>query len=127
MLFAPTHSSIQSYKPQFKSHLFFTKNLHTNSINLNSTTIPSIKRITTVQFNDSTRTANQPVITLTSFSTTNLPPNPNNSTFPATSSGVSTPLTTSPQIPTFDDIDNKILSKYVIAPLTTKAADLKGL
>ena len=98
----------------------------------------SKKRITRVRFNDSSRpanlhfspssssrTPNQPVILPSSSRIANPSPTPTTTISPALSSGVSTPLTPSPQLPTFDNIVNKIFSKSLIAALTSKDAVLK--
>ena len=53
------------------------------------------------------------------------PPIPTTPISPALSSNVSTPVTPSPQITTFDNIVNKIVSKSLNAALTSKDAVLK--
>ena len=99
--------------------------------------MPSKKRITRVRFTDSSRTLNQPSTPPTTSRAANQRSNsPSDTrtasstqittpTSPALSSNVSTPLTPSPQIPTFDHIVNKIFSKSLIASLTSKDAVLK--
>ena len=99
--------------------------------------MPSKKRITRVRVNGASRTANQPSTSQnTTRPATQRSNSPNNTraasspqittpTSPALSSNVSTSLTPSPQIPTFDHIVNKILSKSLIASLTSKDTDLK--
>ena len=97
----------------------------------------SKKRITRVRYTGSSRTSNPPPTPLNSSCASNQPlnspsatrtANPTPITTPPSlflSSNVITPLTLSPQIPTFDKIVNKIFSKSLIASLTSKHAVLK--
>ena len=99
--------------------------------------MPSKKRITCVRFNDSYRTANQqsnlPDNTRIASQRPNLLNNNRGAsplqittpTSPTHSSDVSTPLTPSPHVPTFDFILSKIFNKSLIASLTSKDAVLK--
>ena len=98
--------------------------------------MPSKKRITRVRSNDVSRTSNQlnsnqkttrPAVhrsSLPSNSRTASSPQITTPTSPALSSNVNTPLTPSPQVPTFDYIVTKFFSKSLIASLTTKTAVL---
>ena len=85
--------------------------------------MPPKERIKRVRFTDASRPANPSSTPLTSSCATNQPQSfpcatptanltPNTTpTFPALSSNISTPLTLSPQTPTFDIIINKIFSR----------------
>ena len=112
--------------------------------------MPSKNIITRVQFNDTSRAADQPSnsdnVTRTASTRSNSTSTPrtanqrpqNISTPPATSmahnitptspthsSNASTPLTPSPHVPTFEYIVSKIFNKTLIASLTSKDAVLK--
>ena len=110
----------------------------------------SKKRITRVRFNGASQSANSPSTSTTSSRAPNqatnsanairaanqplTPPNATRAansrlnlspTSPALSSNLSTPLTPSPQVPTFDHIISKMFSKLLIASLARKNAVLK--
>ena len=99
--------------------------------------MPSKKRITRVRFDDASRTTNQHLtFPATSRSASQRPDSPSNTraassiqittpTSPALSSKISIHPTPSPQFPTFDYIVNRIISKSLIASLTSKDAVLK--
>ena len=120
-----------------------------NYINKISNIKPSKKRITRVNFNDASRTANQPSLSQNTTRPTSQRSNSLNDsgaanqrnepsidtraassppittpTSPAHSSNASTPLTPSPHVPKFENIVSKILHHY-IASLTRKEAVLK--
>ena len=128
----------------------FKRNLDINHMNKIKYNIPSKKRITRIRFTDPSRTKNPTSTYATSSRYADQPPNsvgatcaanqPSNSpsatraanptlistpTSTALSSNISIPLTTSPPIPTFDHIFNKIFSKSQIASLSSKDAVLK--
>ena len=143
MLFASSHSTIQSctfnstnsYSPKSSSEI--------NYINKISNIMPSKNRITRARFNDASRTANQPSSSQTTCPTSqrsnlsndsraanqrNEPSNDTRAassppittpTSPAHSSNASTPLTPSPHVPKFECIISKIFNKSLIASLTT--------
>ena len=121
-----------------------------NYINKITNIMPSKKRITRVRFSDASRTANQqssnqnakgpasqrpnsPGISRTASQRQELSNNTHAAssptittpTSPAHSSNASTPLTTSPHVPTFEYIVSKIFNKSLIASLTSKDAVLK--
>ena len=150
VLFALNHSANHlTSSPSTK----FSKLNHKVDINhINTTTykMSSKKRITRVRFNDASQSAISLSTSVTSFRAANqatnsanatraanqqlTPPNAiraanplfiSTPTSPALSSNISTPLTPSPQVPTFDQIFSKIFSKSLIASLTSKDALLK--
>ena len=121
-----------------------------NYINKFSHTMPSKKRITCVRFSDASRTANQQSsnqnATRPASQRSNSPGNSRTASqrqnssndnraasllqittpsSPAPSSNASTPLTPSPNVPTFDYIVSKIFNKPLIASLNSKDAVLK--
>ena len=143
----PTNESFISTSRNSFPSKFFSE---TNSISKKIYNMPSKKRITRVRINDASRTANQqnsnqsttrpasqrsnsPGSTCTASQRSNSPSNTRTAsspqittpTSPAPFSNVSTPLTTSPQVPTFDCIVSKIFNKSLIASLTSKGAVLK--
>ena len=139
MFFALSHLKNQSPIPKSNNPLNFKHTLKLNYINRHKNSMPSKKRITRVWFTDASRTANQPSTPpTTSRPAVQLSNSPSNTraasstqiitpTPPALSSNASTPLTPSPQIPTFDHIINKIFSKSLIASLTSRDAVVKEI
>ena len=137
VLFALFH--LRNQLPTSYSNISFQSKhtLETNCINKNKYSMPSKTRITRVRFTDASLTANQPSTPPTTPGTadqrSNSPSNSRAASFtqiitplsPAKSSNVSTPLTPSQQIPTFDQILNKLFSKSLIASLTSKDAVFK--
>ena len=99
--------------------------------------MPFRKRITIVRFVETSRTANQhstpPATSRSASQRSNSPSNTRTAsstqittpTSPALSSNIITPLTPSPQLTRFDFILIKIVSKSLIASLTSKDAVLK--
>ena len=94
--------------------------------------MPSKKRITRVRFTDTSRTANQPSSPPTTSRAANKRSNSPSDTRAGSSTRISSPTSpapssnvSSPRIPTFDHIVNKIFSKSLIASLTSKDAVLK--
>ena len=135
VLFALNHFRNQLLTSYSNNSFQFKYILETNYFNKNKYSMPSKKRITRVRFTAASRTANQPYTppprsanqrsnspndTLAASSTQIIPP-----TSPTLSSNVSTPPTPSPQIPTLNHIVIKIVSKSLIASLTSKDAVLK--
>ena len=137
VLFASNHLGNQF--PDFYSNnsLQFKNTSDINYIDKILYNLPSKRRITRVRFTEASRKANQPSTPPTTSSTANQRSNSQSGTrtasstristptSPAPSSNVNTPLTASPQIPTYNHIVNKIFSKSLIASLTSKDAVLK--
>ena len=124
MDFTQNNSRIQSHKTNSQFHL---KSHKISDIDFSTTTkitMSSKEKITRVRFNDFSRPANPSSIS-SSSSRKETSPNSTYPSFPASSSGVSTPLTTSPQIPTFDNIVEKVFIKFLIISLTSNDAVLK--
>ena len=108
-----------------------------NHIFSNKDKKPSKKRITRVLLTGAPRPAKTTPTSPSSNHSTNQPPiSPSATrtakplstqapTSPAPSSNISTPLTPSLQLPPFDNIVNKVVSKSLIAALTSKDAVLK--
>ena len=120
VLFALNHFGKQLPTSPTNKSFQFKRTLDINNINKNEHSMPSKKRITRVCFTDSLLTANQPSTPPTTshaaIQRSNSPSDTRTAsstrittlTSPALSSNVSTPLTPSPQIPTFDHIVKKI-------------------
>ena len=149
--FASLHSTIQSCNPNSRNKLSSKFSSEIKSINQFNSNMPSKKRITRVRFNDACRAANQQSsshLTRHTSTLSNTSDNTrtasqrtisNNTTraasplqiltprSPAHSSNASTPLTSSPHLPTFDYIVSKIFNKSLIASLTGKDAVLKEI
>ena len=150
VLFASSHSTIQSCTFISTNSISSKSSSEINYINKNNKIMPSKRRITRVRFNDASGTANQRSSSQNAPRPTSQRSNsPNDSrsanqrnepsndtraassppittpTFPTRSSNASTPLTPSPQVPTFEYIVSKIFNKSLIASLTSKVAVLK--
>ena len=127
MLFASSHSTIQSYVFNSTNSISPKSSAGKNYINKISNIMPSNKRITCVRFNDASRTANQqsssenvtrPTSQRSDSTSNSRAANQRNEpsndtcaassppittpTAPAHSSNASTPLTPSPHVPTFE-------------------------
>ena len=152
VLFALNHSENQLIS--FPSNNLSKLNHKVNINHINRTTykMPSKKRITRVRFNDAPQSANSPSTLAASSRAANQATNPTNATraanqpstppnatraansrlissptSPALSLNLSAPLTPSPQVPTFHHIINKIISKSLIASLTSEDSVLKQI
>ena len=137
VLFALNYPRNQLLTSCSNNHFHSKNKLEINFIDKNKYNMPSRKRITRVRFDDAFRTANQhstpPARSRSASQRYNSPSNTRaassnqimTTTSPALSSNISTPLTSSPQLPTFESIVNEIFSKSLIASLTSKDAVLK--